>query len=38
VLQAAALLGERLGPAVLAGGLLVIAGVWLTTHTSENNP
>jgi len=35
VAQAAVLLGERLGPAVLAGGLLVIAGVWLTTHPSE---
>jgi drug/metabolite transporter (DMT)-like permease len=38
VLQAAILLDERLGPAVLAGGLLVIAGVWLTTHPSENTP
>jgi drug/metabolite transporter (DMT)-like permease len=33
VLQAAALLGERLAFAVLAGGALVIAGVWLTTRT-----
>jgi drug/metabolite transporter (DMT)-like permease len=32
VLQAALLLDERLRPAVLAGGLLVIAGVWLTTR------
>lgn len=32
VLQAAVLLNERLGLAVLAGGLLVIAGVWLTSH------
>lgn len=32
VLQAAVLLDERLGLAVLAGGLLVIAGVWLTTQ------
>lgn len=31
VLQAAVLLDERLGLAVLGGGLLVIAGVWLTT-------
>lgn len=31
VLQAAVLLGERLALAVLAGGALVIAGVWLTT-------
>jgi len=31
VLQAAVLLDERLGLAVLAGGGLVIAGVWLTT-------
>jgi drug/metabolite transporter (DMT)-like permease len=36
VLQAAVLLDERLGFAVLGGGLLVIAGVWLTTHPSEN--
>jgi drug/metabolite transporter (DMT)-like permease len=36
VLQAAILLDERLGLAVLGGGLLVIAGVWLTTHPSEN--
>ncbi|NJD26615.1 MAG: DMT family transporter [Betaproteobacteria bacterium] len=35
VLQAAVLLDERLGLAVLGGGLLVIAGVWLTTHPSE---
>ncbi|UCV11744.1 DMT family transporter [Dechloromonas denitrificans] len=35
VLQAAALLDERLGAAVLGGGLLVIAGVWLTTIFSE---
>lgn len=35
VLQAAVLLDERLGLAVLGGGLLVIAGVWLTTHFSE---
>jgi drug/metabolite transporter (DMT)-like permease len=32
VLQAALLLDEHLRPAVLAGGLLVIAGVWLTTQ------
>lgn len=31
VLQAAVLLDERLGLAVLFGGILVIAGVWLTT-------
>lgn len=31
VLQAAVLLDERLGLAVLFGGVLVIAGVWLTT-------
>ena len=35
VLQAAVLLDERLGIAVLGGGLLVIAGVWLTTNFSE---
>lgn len=35
VLQAAVLLDERLGMAVLGGGLLVIAGVWLTTQFSE---
>jgi drug/metabolite transporter (DMT)-like permease len=35
VLQAALLLDERLGLAVLGGGLLVIAGVWLTTNFSE---
>lgn len=32
VLQAAVLLDERLGLAVLAGGLLVITGVWLSTQ------
>ena len=32
VLQAALLLDERLGLSVLFGGLLVIAGVWLTTQ------
>lgn len=31
VIQAALLLGEHLAPPVLAGGLLVIGGVWLTT-------
>ncbi|MBI2307076.1 MAG: DMT family transporter [Rhodocyclales bacterium] len=35
VLQAAVLLGERLALAVLAGGALVIAGVWLTTYFPE---
>jgi drug/metabolite transporter (DMT)-like permease len=35
VLQAAVLLDERLGLPVLGGGLLVIAGVWLTTGFSE---
>jgi drug/metabolite transporter (DMT)-like permease len=35
VLQAVILLDEKLGLAVLAGGLLVIVGVWLTTHISE---
>lgn len=35
VLQAALLLGEHLETAVLGGGLLVIVGVWLTTHISE---
>lgn len=35
VLQAAILLDERLGLPVLGGGLLVIAGVWLTTQVSE---
>lgn len=35
VLQAAVLLDERLGLAVLAGGLLVIAGVWLTSYKKE---
>jgi drug/metabolite transporter (DMT)-like permease len=33
VLQAAILLDERLGLPVLGGGLLVIAGVWLTTNS-----
>jgi drug/metabolite transporter (DMT)-like permease len=37
VLQAAVLLDERLGMAVLAGGTLVIAGVWLTTLTTQNS-
>ena len=32
VLQAALLLDERLGLAVLAGGALVISGVWLTSY------
>ena len=36
VLQAAILLDERLGLPVLGGGLLVIAGVWLTTMTTQN--
>ncbi|MGV0952133.1 MAG: DMT family transporter [Azonexus sp.] len=35
VLQAAVLLDERLELPVLGGGLLVIAGVWLTTGFSE---
>lgn len=35
VLQAAVLLNEHLGLAVLAGGLLVIAGVWLTSYSKE---
>jgi len=35
VLQAAVLLDEHLGLAVLGGGLLVIVGVWLTTQFSE---
>lgn len=35
VLQAAVLLDERLELPVLGGGLLVIAGVWLTTSFSE---
>lgn len=35
VLQAAVLLNERLGLAVLTGGLLVIAGVWLTSYKKE---
>ena len=36
VLQAAVLLDERLGLPVLAGGLLVIAGVWLTTQQKHS--
>lgn len=36
VLQAAVLLDERLGLPVIGGGLLVIAGVWLTTQVSEH--
>jgi len=36
VLQAAVLLGERLAFTVLAGGALVIAGVWLTTRTEKS--
>ena len=35
VLQAAVLLDERLGLAVLLGGALVIAGVWLTTRQQQ---
>lgn len=35
VLQAAVLLDERLGLAVLIGGALVIAGVWLTTRQKQ---
>lgn len=35
VLQAAVLLDEHLGLPVLAGGALVIAGVWLTTNQQE---
>jgi len=35
ILQAAWLLNERLGLAVLAGGALVIAGVWLTNQKKE---
>jgi drug/metabolite transporter (DMT)-like permease len=35
VLQAAVLLDERLGLSVLAGGLLVITGVWLTSYRKE---
>lgn len=35
VLQAAVLLDERLGLSVLGGGLLVIAGVWLTSYHKE---
>ena len=38
VLQAALLLGERLGLAVLAGGALVIAGVWLTSIQKRVTP
>ena len=37
VLQAAVLLDERLGLPVIGGGLLVIAGVWLTTNFSERH-
>lgn len=36
VLQAALLLDERLGFSVLFGGLLVIAGVWLTTQQKNS--
>ena len=36
VLQAALLLDERLGLSVLLGGLLVIAGVWLTTQQKNS--
>ncbi|MGE5472237.1 MAG: DMT family transporter [Bacteroidota bacterium] len=36
VLQAAVLLDERLGLSVLAGGLLVIAGVWLATQRKQS--
>lgn len=36
VLQAAVLLDERLGLPVLAGGALVIAGVWLTTQRKHS--
>ena len=36
VLQAALLLDERLGLSVLFGGLLVIAGVWLTTQQQNS--
>ena len=36
VLQAALLLDERLGLSVLFGGLLVIAGVWLTTQQKNS--
>lgn len=35
ILQAAWLLNEHLGPAVLAGGAQVIAGVWLTNQFKE---
>lgn len=37
VLQAAALLDERLALPVLGGGLLVITGVWLTANFSERS-
>jgi drug/metabolite transporter (DMT)-like permease len=37
VLQAAVLLDERLALPVLGGGLLVIAGVWLTANFSERS-
>ena len=37
VLLGAALLGERLGMPVLAGGALVLGGVWLTNRASFNN-
>jgi drug/metabolite transporter (DMT)-like permease len=37
VLQAALLLDERLAPAVLAGGVLVIAGVVATTYQQESS-
>lgn len=37
VLQAAVLLDERLALPVLGGGLLVIAGVWLTANISEKS-
>ena len=37
VLQAAVLLDERLALPVLGGGLLVIAGVWLTANFSEKS-
>jgi len=36
VLQAALLLDERLGFSVLLGGLLVVAGVWLTTKQKNS--
>ena len=35
VLQAAVILDERLGLAVLGGGLLVVLGVWLTTQQRQ---